>query len=77
MCTMDYPKFIVSKQKEELISIQRITFRLVPFQVLNVHDDQRLCRSRGGLSKMVFNAFYEHDYHAGLVNFNNPHLTYN
>ena len=26
---------------------------------------------------MVFNAFYEHDYHAGLVNFNSPHFTYN
>ena len=27
-------------------------------------------------SKMVFNAFYEHDYHAGLVKFNSPHFTY-
>ena len=36
---MDYPKFIVSKQKEEIISLQRIKFRLVPLQVLNVHDD--------------------------------------
>ena len=26
-------------QKEELITIQRIKFRLVPLQVLNVHDD--------------------------------------
>ena len=40
---MDYPKFIVSNQKEEFISIQRINFRLVPLQVLNVHDDQRKC----------------------------------
>ena len=24
MCTMDYPKFIVSNQKEEFISIQRV-----------------------------------------------------
>ena len=30
-------------QKEEFISIQRIKFRLVPLQVLNVHDDQRKC----------------------------------
>ena len=36
----------------------------------------RLCRSLGGLLKMVFIAFYEHDYHAGLVNFNSPHFTY-
>ena len=36
---MDYPKFIVSNQKEEFISLQRIKFRLVPLQVLNVHDD--------------------------------------
>ena len=40
---MDYPKFIVSNRKEEFISIQRIKFRLVPLQVLNVHDDQRKC----------------------------------
>ena len=40
---MDYPKLIVSNQKEEFISIQRIKFRLVPLQVLNVHDDQRKC----------------------------------
>ena len=40
---MDYPKFIVSNQKEEFISVQRIKFRLVPLQVLNVHDDQRKC----------------------------------
>ena len=26
MCTMDYPKFIVSNQKEESISIQRVKF---------------------------------------------------
>ena len=32
-------QFIVSKQKEEFISIKRIKFRLVPLQVLNVHDD--------------------------------------
>ena len=36
---MDYPKFIVSNQKEEFISLQRIKLRLVPLQVLNVHDD--------------------------------------
>ena len=52
---MDYPKFIVSNQKEKITSIQRITFRLVPLQVLNEHDDQEN-------AKMVFNAFYEHDY---------------
>ena len=40
---MDYPVFIVSNQKEEFITIQRIKFRLVPLQVLNVHDDQRKC----------------------------------
>ena len=40
---MDYHKFIVSNQKEEFISIQRIKFRLVPLQALNVHDDQRKC----------------------------------
>ena len=40
---MDYHKFIVSNQKEEFISIQKIKFRLVPLQVLNVHDDQRKC----------------------------------
>ena len=40
---MDYPKFIVSNQKKEFISIQKIKFRLVPLQVLNVHDDQRKC----------------------------------
>ena len=67
---MGYPKLIASNQKEEFISIQRIKFRQVPLQVLNVHDDQRkcdynVCRSLGGLSKMVFNAFYEHAYHAG------------
>ena len=28
ICTMDYPKFIVSDQKEESISIQRVKKRL-------------------------------------------------
>ena len=27
ICTIDYPKFIVSKQKEESISIQRVKVR--------------------------------------------------
>ena len=40
---MDYPKFIVSNQKEEFISIQKIKFRLVPLQVLNVHNDKKKC----------------------------------
>ena len=40
---MDYPKSIVSNHNEEFINIQRILFRLVPLQVLNVHDDQRKC----------------------------------
>ena len=35
--------FIVSNKKEEFISIQRIKFRLVPLQVLSIHDDQRKC----------------------------------
>ena len=39
--------------------------------------ENAICRSLSGLSKMVFNAFYEHDYHAGLANLNSPHFTYN
>ena len=39
---MDLPKFIVhvSGQKEESITIKRVKFRLVPWQVLNVHYKQ-------------------------------------
>ena len=29
MCTMDYPKFIVSNQKEESISIQRVNYHKI------------------------------------------------
>ena len=36
-----HPKFIVSNQKEEFISIQSIKFRLVPLDVLNVHDAKK------------------------------------
>ena len=36
-----HPKFIVSNQKEEFISIQSIKFRLVPLDVLNVHGAQK------------------------------------
>ena len=46
ICSMDYPKFIVSNQKEESISIQRVNIFLSFFCLL-VSSADNLCKQFG------------------------------
>ena len=61
MCSMDYPKFIVTNQKEESISLQRVK-RIQPRELHKIYDRSKVgCMLLSGLiqtNKHIFDQTY-------------------